>query len=193
MIPEAISVFLDQAEQWCKGKLWQVRLPLLFLFGYLLLRHILTPGYSSILSLLNLGIHELGHLIFALFGTFIGISGGTLLQCFVPLFAMFNFYRQDDFFSIALSFGWLSTSLFDVANYVADARRMDLPLVSPFGAGENTIHDWNYILSKLGILKFDLVLAWILKIIATFSMLICLIFGAWLLWRMFKSPGEIEV
>ena len=187
-----MSIFLDQAALWAKGKLWQVRLPLFVWFAYLFFRYSTNPEYYSILSYLNLGIHEVGHLIFSPFGTFIGVFGGTLFQCFVPVFAIFNFYRQEDFFSIALSFGWLCISLFDVAKYVGDASSMNLPLVSPFGGEGNTIHDWNYLLSKMGILQYDTLLSWLVKIAAVFSMLACLGFGAWLLWRMILSHGSLE-
>ncbi|UCC95233.1 MAG: hypothetical protein JSW40_00370, partial [Candidatus Omnitrophota bacterium] len=123
-----LSSMYNEAIEWCRGKRWWWRSLLLVWFGYVLIRHLRNPYYESILGALNLGIHELGHVIFSPFGQFMGTAGGTIFQCFAPIFALFNFYRQNDFFSITLSFGWLSTSLFDVATYVADGRAMSLPL-----------------------------------------------------------------
>jgi len=154
-------------------------------------RHWSNPEYRSILGPLNLGLHELGHFIFSFFGDFLGILGGTFFQVLAPLFGVVNFYRQSDFFAIALSFGWLSTSLFDVATYVADARAMNLTLVSPFG-GDDVVHDWNYLLTRMGLLQQDALLAFIFKCAATLAMLICLIGGFWLLLQMMKESSSLQ-
>jgi hypothetical protein len=166
------------------GKNWIVRLPLLVWCGYVLLRYWEDPFYTSIISPLNLGIHELGHLVFSFFGKFMEILGGTLLQVLAPIFGAVNFYRQKDFFSIALSLGWLSTSLFDAARYVGDARVMELPLVSPFGGGDAVIHDWNYLLGRMHLLQFDTTIAFAMKAAATLVMGIGLCAGTWILWQM---------
>ncbi len=163
-----------------------VRLPLLLFFVYVLVRHLSDPLYTSILGPLNLGIHELGHFVFGFMGEAISVAGGTLLQLAIPIFAILNFRRQDDFFAIALSFGWLSTNFFSVATYVADARRLELPLVSPFG-GDNVIHDWEYLLSKMNMLEYDTVIAAIIRGSAVVSMLVCFASGVWLLWQMIKN------
>ncbi|MFA5272112.1 MAG: hypothetical protein WC412_07240, partial [Candidatus Omnitrophota bacterium] len=94
-----------------RGKCWQLRLPVLLWFLYVLFKYLLNPDYSCLLSQLNLGVHEFGHLIFLFFGQFLHVFGGTLFQLFVPIFAVWNFYRQKDFFAISFSFGWLSTNL----------------------------------------------------------------------------------
>jgi len=165
------------------GKNWEWRLPVLLWFLYISIRYFTNPDYNCILSPLNLGIHELGHLAFSFFGQFLHTLGGTIFQIFVPLFAVFNFYRQKDFFAISLSFGWLSTNLFDVARYVADSRKQELILVTPFGEG--AVHDWNYILDKTGLLRYSDRLAFLFKMCAVIVMAISLLSGAWILWQMF--------
>jgi hypothetical protein len=136
------------------------------------------------LGVLNLGTHELGHLIFSFFGNFLKILGGTLLECLAPILGMINFYRQKDFFAISLCFGWLSTVFFDLATYIADAQTMALPLVAPFGSDSSIYHDWNYLLSKLGMLQYDSFLAFVVRLMAIISMLVSLISGSWLLLHM---------
>ncbi|MCX5708775.1 MAG: hypothetical protein NTY14_07420 [Candidatus Omnitrophica bacterium] len=178
----------NDAIEWCQGKNWLFRLPLLLFFVYVLIRHLSDPLYSSVIGALNLGIHELGHIIFGFLGEFITVAGGTIFQLFVPVFALFNFYRQRDFFAMALSFGWLSTNLFNVATYAADARAMSLPLVSLFGGGEDGVyHDWDYMLSQLNILQYDSVVALVFRVLAVVSMLVCFCAGVWLLWQMILS------
>lgn len=173
----------DQARDWCRGKTWWVRAPLLIWFVYILIRHVSDPMYSSILGALNLGIHELGHVVFGFLGQTMSVAGGTLLQLLIPVFGMFNFYRQQDFFSIALCFGWLSTNFFSIATYAADARRLELPLVTPFGGGD-AVHDWEYLLSRWNILQYDTVIAGICRAGAILSMVVCFVLGGWLLWTM---------
>lgn len=144
--------------------------------------------YISLLGGLNLGIHELGHLVFSPFGTFISILGGTFFQVSAPVISILNFYRQNDFFAISICFGWLSINFFEVSRYLADAQAMNLPLVSAMGA-LNPIHDWNYILSRMNILQYDAALAFTLICAAVISMIICFILGSWLLWLMLKNPS----
>jgi hypothetical protein len=191
MLSERIQMFFNsvysEAIEWCRGRGWKWRLLLLIWFGYILYRHLSNPMYTSIIGGLNLGIHELGHMLFSFFGEFIGIAGGTIVQLLLPVFGVVNFYRQRDFFAIALCFGWLSTNLFNVSVYVSDARSMELPLVAVYG-NENTLHDWNYLLSKLGILQFDSSLAFLIKSCAVLAMLICFFLGGWLLLQMKKNP-----
>ena len=179
----------DDAVEWCRGRNWWVRLPLLLFFVYVLARHLSDPLYTSILSPLNLGIHELGHLIFSFTGEVLMVVGGTLLQLTIPILAIFNFRRQNDFFAMALSFGWLSTNLFSVATYVADSRKLELPLVTLFG-GDNVIHDWEYLLFKMNLLVYDQLIAGIFRAFGVISMLICFLAGVWLLWQMFYSRNK---
>jgi len=179
------SIYQDIID-WCRGKNWLLRLPFLIWFTVVLIRHLSDPTYYSILKPLNLGIHELGHLVFSPFGIFLSVLGGTLFQLLIPILSVFNFFRQRDYFSITLCFGWLSTNLFGIARYVGDARSMSLPLVSPFG-GATVKHDWNYLLSKMHLLEFDSIIAFLLRGVAVFSMAICLSTGSWILWQMKKK------
>jgi hypothetical protein len=182
------DVLLQEARDWCRGRNWVIRAPLLAYFFYVLIRHVGDPLYSSIIGGLNLGIHELGHVVFGFLGQPLMIAGGTILQLAAPAFAVYNFYRQRDFFAIALSFGWLSTNFFNIATYIADARRLELPLVSIGGASVN--HDWEYLLGSMNILPYDTAIAGFTRLIAVLTMLVCFISGTWVLWQMAQRPGK---
>ncbi|UCC95955.1 MAG: hypothetical protein JSW40_04195, partial [Candidatus Omnitrophota bacterium] len=56
-----------------------------------------------------------------------------------------------------------------------------LPLVSPFAGA--MIHDWNYLLSRMGLLAYDARIAFFIRVGAVLSMLVCLVSGGWLLWQ----------
>ncbi len=182
-------VLNEEITQWCRGKNWVIRAPLLFYFAYAMARHVRDPLYTGILGGLNLGIHELGHVIFCFLGRDICVAGGTILQLSVPVYSFFNFYKQRDFFAVALSFGWLATNLFNVASYIADASKLELPLVSVFGQSD-VYHDWNYLLGKMGILAWDKSIASGVFLFGIVSMLLCLGTGGWLLWKMAVLPRE---
>jgi len=184
-----LTEFLDNVRERCKGKNYFVRLPVLVLFAYILFRYMKDPLYCSVFSGVTLGVHELGHFIFNLFGMFMGVAGGTIAQLAAPIIVGIGFYRQGDFFAVTFALGWLSTSLFDAARYIADARELVLPLVSPFG-NEDIVHDWNYMLNELGILQYDTRIASIVTGIAIITMMVALISGSWLLWQMVRQPAK---
>ncbi len=176
-----------QALEWARGRSWHVRLPLLLWLGDILVRHLGAEGYTSLFGGLNLGIHELGHLLFAPLGEFASIAGGTALQLLAPLIGVAMFWRQQDWFGIAVAFCWLGTNLFNVAVYAADARAQLLPLVSP--ATGDPIHDWAYMLGAVGLLEWDQQIAGLIRISATASMLAGLVLGAWLLLAMYRQAA----
>ena len=188
VLPDWAASAISDCKDWCKGRIWWPRLLLLFVFLHILVCHIKEPTYESIFKGINLGFHEMGHMVFNPFGEFWTVAGGSLFQCLVPLLSTLMFLRQRDYFGIAFCFGWLSTNLFDVAVYCDDARKLALPLVTPFKGGE-TIHDWNFMLDKLNIIQYDYIIANWLRVFGVLSMLVCFAFGFFLVYNMMKTPA----
>src|ERR1700759_3108015 len=143
---------LDDIPDWCRGRWWPVRIPLLLYFAYMGACQFADPHYASLFGGINLGIHEGGHLLFRSGGQFLYVAGGTILQLFAPLASMIMFFRQRDYFAIAICFGWLSTNLAGVGVYMADAEKMILPLVT-VGDSPIVTHDWRFLFTKLGLLS----------------------------------------
>lgn len=179
--------FLEQAKAWCVGKQWSWRSLLVLWFIFVFLGLLRNPQNANLFGPFNLCIHELGHLIFAWSGRFMAVAGGTIVQLAAPIYGMWNFYRQKDFFAIALCFGWLSTNFFNVSLYMADARAMQLQLVTVGGGSGEVTHDWNYLFGRLGLLPYDHVVAGFVWLLAVVSMLGCLFGSCWLLWQMAKN------
>jgi hypothetical protein len=189
-----VAYFANDIAAWCAGRWWQARVPLLLLMAFVFQQHLTDSQASDFIAGLNLGIHEMGHYVFGPFGEFMTILGGSLFQCLVPIGSMFMFLRQRDYFAIAFAFGWLSTNLFSVATYVADARMQELPLVSP-GMGANSeeiTHDWHWLLEHTHLLLYDHGIAQLMRLIAALCMLICLVWGSQLCWLMYKTPRDGE-
>ena len=172
--------------EWCRGRWWLLRAPLVVWFAYLLYGFLAVPEFGSVFGPIDLGIHELGHIIWSPLGQFMGILGGSLTQCLAPVISMILFYRQRDFFALAFCFGWLGINFFEVATYAADARSMSLQLVTPF-AGE-AIHDWYYLLNGMGLLALDKAVAFLLRSLAVLSFATFLASGVYLFWLMATLP-----
>jgi hypothetical protein len=111
------------------------------------------PAGQGMLDRVNLVIHEAGHLFFSWFGQFPGVIGGTVGQLFVPVAFTSYFFMRRELFSSAVTLFWTGQNFFGISVYVKDAQAMALPLLS-IGGGD-PIHDWNYLLSRLGILRWD--------------------------------------
>lgn len=116
--------------------------------GLYFLRAVFTPTKWDLLDSFTLIVHEAGHPLFGLFGEFLGVAGGTLIQLIVPAAFIVSFLRQGQPFSSALMWLWLGNSLLYCSVYSGDAVAQALPL---FGAGDR-IHDWNYLLGTTNLL-----------------------------------------
>jgi hypothetical protein len=116
-----------------------------------------TESQPIIVSSLNIFFHEAGHWIFSFFGRFIMVLGGTLGELIVPsLFvAYFSFHRKIP--GQIFSWWWLTTALYSVSTYVADARARELYII-----GGQEGHDWAYLLGTTGLLEYDIFISRIL-------------------------------
>jgi len=126
-----------------------VRVCIAILAGTYFLWAALFPNRWKLIDGVNLVIHEAGHLIFSPLGEFMTIAGGSLFQVVVPAIFAAYFYRNKKHFSSALVLFWMGASLLNVSVYAADAVVMQLPLLG----GDNSIHDWNYMLERLSLLR----------------------------------------
>lgn len=169
------------AAEWCRGRSWIWRAPLLLYLAYVGIRHLGDPSYGSLFAGITFGIHELGHLILSGAGRFLAIAGGSLAQIAAPAAAGLLLLRQRDYFGVTVAGAWLAFSLYNLATYIGDARLQDLPLL---GFTEDPVHDWNALLSMLGILSWDSALAFLTRATAFVIWGASLAFGLWLCWRM---------
>lgn len=99
-----------------------------------------------LLGLVDLGIHELGHLLTYVFPDLVTAVAGSAFQVLVPTgLAAYFWLAARDRMAAGLCLAWAGTSAQQVAVYVADAPYQRLILVG----GE---HDWAFILTRLGLL-----------------------------------------
>lgn len=179
---EIAEAIVDDARAWCVGRSRIARLPLLIWGAWILLGHLRSENYQSLFGGLNLGLHELGHLLFMPFGELLGFAGGTIAEAAAPLIGIVVFLRQRDYFGVNTCLLWEGTSLLGIARYLGDAREQSIPLVSPFGG--DPMHDWHYLLGRMGILGWDTALSRLVALMGYVSISCFLVAGAWLLLQM---------
>ena len=97
-----------------------------------------------LLTYVNLGLHEFGHLLTYAFSDLVTALAGSIAQVAVPtaLGAYFFLFR-DDWMAAGVCLAWGATSALEVAIYVADAPVQQLVLIG--GS-----HDWAWILGPNG-------------------------------------------
>lgn len=175
----------EAARDWCEGRSPWVRWPLLVYLGYALVRHCFEPLYRSWFAGLTLVLHELGHLMFAAFGRTMMLLGGSVTQLAAPIcVALYLLLRQGDWFALVVCSTWLSFSTFELATYVADANKGQLPLV---GMGSDVVHDWDALLTQWHLLNHCELIAAFLRIAAGILGVTSIVGGVWLLLTMHRA------
>ena len=121
------------------------------------------PSQWHLIDGVNLVIHEAGHFIFRFFGEFMMIAGGSLFQVIMPGLFVGYFCYQRKFYSASLVLFWVGESILNVSVYAADSLALQLPLLG----GQDSIHDWNYMLSSLNLLPETTRIAGAIRVLGT--------------------------
>ena len=145
---------------------------------YALIR-LTDPTWWDLLDDVNLAVHEAGHVLFSLFGDIPGVLGGSLFQVMIPAIFAGYFFRSGQRFSGAMTLAWVAQSMVNVAVYIRDARAQDLPLLG----GENSIHDWWYLLINWDLLRYDLQIGGFVHFLAGMTFFVALAMGAHITYR----------
>jgi hypothetical protein len=134
----------------------------------------------------DLIIHEAGHFIFMFFGEFMHVLGGSLTQVVVPLLFVGYFILQRQWFSASVVLFWVGQNIISVATYLGDALVQQLPLLG----GDGVMHDWNYLLSTTGLLRYTDMLGRVLHGVG-FTVIIVAVIGC--LWYSFSDEVRKKI
>jgi hypothetical protein len=149
---------------------------------FLLLVFRSEPGFVFALDHTNLLFHEAGHPVAGLFSSRLEPYGGTIGQLVFPCVLAVSFWRKGQALGFAAAWIWFFENWFNIARYMADARRLELPLL---GGGD---HDWNTILTRWDLLHYDTRIAAALKLIAWLGIgAAC----AWMVWRAWRDRHRL--
>jgi hypothetical protein len=147
---------------------------------------IADDAMESFLHLPDLVFHEAGHVIFSPFGRFMTVLGGSLLQLLIPVIAAVAFVRQEDKFGAAICAWWAGQNLVDLAPYIADARALRMVLLGGRTGAEVEGHDWEFLLTQLGITHYDERLGYTTHLFGILIMVAALVYAG----RTIMRPSE---
>ncbi|MGE5894957.1 MAG: zinc ribbon domain-containing protein [bacterium] len=162
----------------------------LVIWGMIFISKSLETNYTgrSFMHLINLPFHEAGHIIFSPFGRFMTVLGGTLMQLLIPLLCLGTFLAKQNPFAASVGMWWFGQSFMDIAPYINDARAGRLVLLGGVtGSEAPDFHDWHVILSSLGLLNQDHLIAHISSAVGILSLIAAFIWGGYILFRQFRN------
>lgn len=192
LVRRMVSVLTNADNLAGKGRFYGYLLIYLVFFfwgGSFILSDLKSPAINtSFMHNINLVFHEAGHVLFRLFGEFMTIFGGSLLQLLVPMTVMLMFiFKHRDNFAASIGLWWLAQSMMDLVPYINDARLQEMWLLGGVqGKDIPGIHDWNNILSRLHMLEYDHALALVVMVLAIGLMMVSFVWGALVLKNMYK-------
>ena len=126
-----------------------------------------TPMNGSFLDLVDLPIHEFGHILFSPFGQFLTIAGGSLFQIVMPAIFVGYFWWNEKYYSTAIVLFWVGQSILNVFVYAQDAVVMQVVLLGGLTGSEGSFHDWNYLLTETGLLDSTKKVAGLIRLLGT--------------------------
>ena len=128
-----------------------------------------APLNGSFLDLVDLPIHEAGHLFFRPLGEFMMIAGGSLFQVIVPLVFAGYFWWNQKFYSAAIVLFWVGQSILNVFVYANDAVAMQIVLLGGLTGSEGSFHDWNYLLTETNLINSTKTVAGLIRLLGTLT------------------------
>lgn len=130
-----------------------------------------APMNGSFLDLVDLPIHEFGHILFSPFGQFVSVAGGSLFQVIMPAVFVGYFVWNEKYYSASIVLFWVGQSILNVFVYAQDAVVMQIVLLGGLTGNEGSFHDWNYLLTETGLINSTKAVAGFIRLFGT----ICII------------------
>ena len=171
-------------ELYGRGVLWLLLLYYGWYFVNLDVYRSQTPVsvVTYIIGMANLVFPEAGHIILSILGDFMATLGGSLFQVLIPGICLAAFLRQGNGFAASVMLWWTGQNLIDLAPYISDARAQRLILLGGVtGRDVPGYHDWNNLLTRLGLLEYDHTLARVAHVSGALLIATALLWGGYLL------------
>lgn len=142
-----------------------------FIFAALMSIYFLWIAYApmngSFLDLVDLPIHEFGHILLSPFGQFVSVAGGSLFQVMMPAIFVGYFLWNGKYYSASIVLFWVGQSILNVFVYAQDAIVMQIVLLGGLTGSEGSFHDWNYLLTQTGLINSTKTVAGLIRFSGT--------------------------
>ena len=122
-------------------------------------------------------VHEGGHGVCYILPCpeFLTMANGTIFQLLFPALIGYYYYKKGSLFAAFIALFFVGFSLHYTAWYISTAHEgLILPAHKSF-LGVDAIHDFNYMLSKMGLLSYESMIAGITRFAAYLIMLVAVI------------------
>ena len=145
--------------------------------------------------MVDLPIHEFGHVLFRPFGEWMMYLGGSLFQCLLPaLIGVAFIWKMRNPFGAAFCLWWIAENVLDVAPYIYDAKLMALPLVGEWNdeVAEMHVlrHDWHNILLPFHAVDSAWALGNAAHLIGAVLMVLSWLWAGMWLWKAWQRSRE---
>jgi len=127
----------------------------------------------------SLGIvHEAGHGVCYILScpTFITVSMGTIFQWLFPFWVFWYMKKSKEIFGAFVALYFLGFSMHYSSWYISTAHEGSIVPASKSFLGVDGYHDFNFILSRVGLLNFDWLIAGIVSFLAYIIMIASIFF-----------------
>ena len=193
MMLMAFSDFQGEVDAYVRGKKWYWYLPVWFIGVYIFIGLLSfnpnkqMPFLITIAESFDFMLHEMAHILTAFLPAILTAAAGSGSELLLGTLLVYMAFKQSSYFTVLITSLWFMLACQSVGVYMADARAQRLELVSLGGAlsgGDKTIHDWNFIFSRLHMLGFDVVIGTCMRAVGVIAGLGGLAFSAWLIYKM---------
>jgi len=136
----------------------------MYIFGWLVALFLFVSFYQIsgqeapnlavyILGMIDLGIHELSHIVMGFAPLTVMVAAGTGGEFLFAVLLVYAVYKTKAYFGYVFVALWFMMIFIHTGQYMEDAQIQVLQLVSPLGGGE-AHHDWAYLFGTAGVLKY---------------------------------------
>lgn len=187
--------------EYAKGKTWYWYVPMWLLGVYIFIKLLSfeldgqSPFIIAIPQAFDFMLHEMAHIMFGFAPSLVAAAAGSFSELLLGALLIWGAFRGRTYFASLFCFLWFMLACISVADYMADARLRQLPLVSLGGeiSGQAAVHDWHYIFSQLNILEFDTIIAEAVRAFGIIAGIFGLAFSAWVLHKIAGASKKDEM
>ena len=185
---------MQQTKDYFSNKSIWFAIPFLALCVYLFFQVLVFRADDSrnfILSgmyFVEFGVHEVSHIIFGFLPPIFVAAAGSIGEVTFTILIVIAALKAKSYFAAVLGSIWVMLAMNSAGIYMADARAMQLPLVS---FGDSAKHDWHFVFGQLGWLNSDTMIGGTVRVLGDVVGAIGLIFGLYVVVRIIIAKISI--